>query len=61
VVHDEVGEWQFLCGDEEHLNPKPVIICLGSMIEREPSLLGLSKLPLDASAESGSETEEWEW
>jgi hypothetical protein len=60
VVHDEDGEWQFLCGDAEHLDPKPVIVCLGCMIEREPSLLKLSKLPLDACAERGSEMEEWE-
>jgi hypothetical protein len=61
VVHDEDGEWQFLCGDEEHLDPMPVIVCLGCMIERKPSLLKVAKLPMDACAGRASETEEWEW
>jgi hypothetical protein len=61
VVHDEDGERQFLCVDEEHLDPKPVIICLGCMIEREPSLLKLANLSVGTSAGRESETEEWEW
>jgi hypothetical protein len=61
VLHDDDGEWQFLCGDNEHVDPKPVIVCLGCMIETEPSLLKLSTLPLGACAGRASETEEWEW
>ena len=61
VLHDDDGDWQFLCGDDEHMEETPVIACLGCMIEREPSLLKVAKLPVDACAGRESETEEWEW
>jgi hypothetical protein len=56
-----MGIGNFLCGDDEHVDAEPVIVCLGCMIEREPSLLKVSKLPIDACAGRESEAEEWEW
>jgi hypothetical protein len=61
VLRDDEGEWQFLCGEDEHIEAQPVLICLGCMIEREPSLLRVSKLPIGECAGRDSETAEWEW
>ena len=61
VLHDADGDWQFLCGDDEHIDAEPMIVCLGCMIERDQSLLKLAKLPTSVCAGRQSEAAEWEW
>jgi len=60
VKHDEDGEWQFLCG-KTHIDPKPVLICLGCMLVREPSLREVAALPRGKWADRSSPTAAWEW
>lgn len=43
VRHDQDGDWQFLCGDTHDGGPR--LVCLGCVIERDPSLLTLADLP----------------
>ena len=59
VVHDEDGDWQFLCGtvaDREHVR----VASLGYMFERDRSVGELHDLPTGWRAWRDSTDEEWE-
>jgi hypothetical protein len=62
VTHDANGDWQFLDATTEHPGD-PVLMCLGCVLEHDPSLAAISDLPLGWSAyrpELGAEWERWE-
>jgi hypothetical protein len=62
VTHDEDdGAWQFLCGDDVHTEPEPVVICLGCISERDSSIFGVARLPLGSCAGRASEADPWDW
>ena len=44
VSHDEDGDWQFLC-DTPDDNRKGLLVCLGCMLELDPSLVLVADLP----------------
>ncbi len=44
VSHDADGDWQFLCGST-NLPEDGLTVCLGEMVDRDPSLAGLADLP----------------
>ena len=46
VCHDEEGDRQFLCGNEEHIAPEPAVACLGCVFERNPSISQIADLPI---------------
>jgi hypothetical protein len=60
VHHDSGGDWQFLCGEEEHTAVDPRIACLGCMLERHPDLAELADLPTDAWAVRPAPELPWE-
>ena len=60
VCHDYDGDWQFLCGGD-HSEGKPIVVCLGCALERDASLLELSKLPKGWAAERPAPGETWSW
>jgi hypothetical protein len=59
VSHDHDGDWQFLCGDLGD-DEEGLIVCLGCAYERDPSLAGLSDLPIGWQARRGSVEEPWQ-
>jgi hypothetical protein len=59
VTHDEDdGGWQVLCGFE-HDGSEARVVCLGCIIERDPSLMELADLPLGWGAARQSTSEPW--
>lgn len=44
VYHDHDGDWQFLCGTTTDVADLK-LVCMGCMLERDPSLSGLADLP----------------
>ena len=50
VTHDHDGDWQFLCGGH-HSEAKPRIVCLGCMIEKDPSVWTLAEMPIGWGAD----------
>jgi hypothetical protein len=38
VVHDEDGDWQFLCGGDHGDGDEPMLVCLGEIVDRDPSV-----------------------
>lgn len=58
VYHDHDGEWQFLCGTT--LNSADLkIVCMGCMLDRDPTLAELSRLPEGWKATRASADESW--
>src|SRR3954454_17260676 len=59
VSHDEDdGGWQFL--DGEHVFEEDgVIVCLGEMVQFDPSLLELANLPIGSYAWRASQARRW--
>jgi len=50
VTHDHDGDWQFLCGGQ-HSNAVPRLVCLGCMVEKDPTLWTLADMPLGWGAD----------
>jgi hypothetical protein len=58
VYHHLNGDWQFLCGttvEEENIK----LVCLGCMVERDPTLLQLGDLPRSWRAFRKSSSSSW--
>lgn len=49
VSHDLEGDWQFLDATTE-LPEEPMVLCLGCVFERDPSLAQIANLPIGWSA-----------
>jgi hypothetical protein len=58
VSHDEEGDWQFHCGDS-HADSAPLIICMGCIIERDPTLASVADLPSGWGADRETIGGEW--
>lgn len=62
VSHDANGDWQFLDATTDDIG-KPVLMCLGCVLERDPTLSRIGDLPLGWSAyrpDVGGEWERWQ-
>lgn len=59
VVRDD-EEWQFLCGHSDHNDPlEPYHICVGALIEADPTLHQISDLPPEWEAERMAVCSAW--
>ena len=50
VTHDHDGDWQFLCG-AQHAEAKPKLVCLGCIVEKDPTLWTLADMPVGWGAD----------
>lgn len=51
VEHDSEGDWQFLCGQNDHTEENAKIISLKQAVELDKSLNDLYKMPIGVGAE----------
>jgi hypothetical protein len=59
VSHDTEGDWQFLCGTTNR--PKDgMVVCLGEMLKRDPSIGKLADLPEGWTASRKSVKARWQ-
>lgn len=58
VVHDEDGDWQFLCGTTNNADDCQVV-CLSDLVESHPAIADLADLPLGWRAEREDGTSPW--
>jgi hypothetical protein len=58
VYHDHDGDWQFLCGTTTDVADLK-LVCMGCMLERDPSLAALADLPCGWSATRDDPHSEW--
>ena len=61
VCHDSDGEWQLLCGGDEHAGDSSCIriVHAGHLMERDPSLAALFDLPRGHAASRESTAASW--
>ena len=59
VSHDEEGDWQFLCGIEEHAVENAKIISLKSATELDQTINDLFEMPRGVGAERNNINEKW--
>ena len=58
VYHDHDGDWQFLCGttlNEDDLK----LVCLGCMVEHDPALAAVARMPRGWYAMRRAPDAEW--
>lgn len=60
AVHDEDGDWQFLCGDD-HTMQQARIISLGEACEIDSTLPVLAPLPCGYTAARKNENKAWKF
>lgn len=58
VTHDHDGDWQFLCG-AIHEGEQPRVVCLGCMVEKDPSLWTLADMPAGWGADREHQKHRW--
>jgi len=62
VAHDDNGDWQFLDATTDDLG-EPVLLCLGCVFEKDPTLAGIADLPRGWGAyreQPGAAWERWQ-
>ena len=59
VLHDEEGDWQFLC-DEEVTDENAAIVSMQNMVNLYPSVETLFEMPQGSMAMRNQKTGEWE-
>lgn len=59
LVCKEDGDWQMLCGGEHDENEKPVVVGIGHLLEKDPSLTEIIDLPDNWEAERQSINHPW--
>jgi Domain of unknown function (DUF4262) len=59
VAHDQEGDWQFLCGEGSHQPKDGLLVGLGCMVERDPSINELSKMCTGHHATRASQQAPW--
>ena len=57
--HDGEGDWQFLCGQEDHTEENAKIISLEHVTELDPSVNDLYEMPRQVGAERKSAKDKW--
>ena len=58
VYHDHDGEWQFMCGTT-NATVDAKLVCLGCMVERDPTLNQLADMPTGWLAYRESQEHPW--
>lgn len=59
VTHDSDGDWQFLCGADEHTEQDAKMISLGQAVTLDPTLNGLFEMPIGVGALREAVGEKW--
>lgn len=59
VSHDNEGDWQFLCGKEDHTEKNAKIISLYQAVQLDNSLNDLFEMPLGVAAERKTIEDTW--
>jgi len=60
VAHEEHGDWQFVCGSEDHTYEDDIHhACVGHLIDSDSTLSEISDLPRGLDAERSSTAVEW--
>lgn len=59
VTHDTDGDWQFLCGLDNHTEENAKVISLKQIVELDNSLNDLYEMPKGVGAERKSVGEKW--
>jgi hypothetical protein len=57
--HDVEGDWQFLCGQEDHTEENAKIISLKNAAEIDQSINDLYEMPKGIGAERKTKKEKW--
>ncbi|MQP25832.1 hypothetical protein GFJ94_12230 [Flavobacterium sp. LMO8] len=60
VSHDEDGDWQFMCGESNHVPENGKLICLEHIIKLDSTLNEIAEIPLGHVAERKKRGEKWE-
>lgn len=60
ISHDEDGDWQFMCGDNNHEPDNGVLLCLEHITEIDASVNEVADLPFGFAAERESKNKDWE-
>ncbi|RKQ43113.1 hypothetical protein BXY85_3732 [Roseivirga pacifica] len=58
--HDAEGDWQFLCGHEDHTEDNAKVISLKQATEIDPSINDLYEMPVNVGAERESVKDKWQ-
>lgn len=59
VTHDSEGDWQFLCGEDDHTEENIKIISLLQAVELDNSINDLHEMPINVGAKRQKITEKW--
>lgn len=59
VSHDEEGDWQFLCGQDNHTEANAKIISLKKATEIDQTINDLFEMPLGVGAERKTIKDKW--
>jgi len=60
VTRDEDGDWQFMCGQNDHTEANAKIISLKQVTEIDQSVNDLFEMPLGVGADRASVNEKWQ-
>jgi hypothetical protein len=59
AVHDDDGDWQFLCGQDTHSMEESCIVSLVQMVRLDNSLNALFDMPKGHSAFRSKKSNKW--
>ncbi len=59
VSHDNDGDWQFLCGQDNHSEENAKVISLKNVVELDSTLNELFEMPLGVGAARTAIGEQW--
>lgn len=59
VSHDKEGDWQFLCGQGSHSSEDGLVVGIGHMAERDPTVNELAKMCTGHHAERVTKEAQW--
>ncbi|RZJ72313.1 MAG: hypothetical protein EOO49_07340 [Flavobacterium sp.] len=59
AAHDSEGDWQFLCGQDDHTDENAKIISLRQAVELDETLNELYEMPANVGAERKSVNDKW--
>lgn len=59
VAHDAEGDWQFLCGQDDHTEKNAKIISLKNVTELDQTVNDLYEMPLKVGAERKTIKDKW--
>lgn len=59
VTHDRDGDWQFLCGQNDHTEENASVISMQQAAELDPTVNELYEMPIGVAAQRKSEKDKW--